>query len=92
LTGTVPNKILLLALSQKYLPPKFWAGWLVTTFIQADGLHLSPAQPCSSVSSLSDSTFLLDVQNSTDKKLAETQDRQALQNSDEKQKCHSYIA
>ena len=58
----------------------------------ADGLHLSHAHPCSSVSSLSNSTFLLDVQSSADKKLATTQERQILQNSDEKQYCHSYIA
>jgi len=31
--------------------------------------------------------YLIDVQFSTDKKLATTQDRQALQNSDEKQYC-----
>jgi len=38
------------------------------------------------------STFLFDVQSSTDKKLATTQDRQTLQNSDEKQHSNSYIA
>ena len=57
----------------------------------ADGLHLSRAQPCSSVSSLSHSTFLLDVQSSTDKTLTTTQDRLTLlQNSDEKEYCHLY--
>ena len=34
--------------------------------------------------------YLLDVQHSTDKKLATTQDRQTLQNSDEKQYCQSW--
>jgi len=59
----------------------------------ADGLHLSRAQPCSSVSSLSHSTLLLDVQSYTDKKLTTTQDRLTLlKNSDEKQYCHFYIA
>jgi len=48
-----------------------------------DGLHLSRLLPCSSEASLPLSTFLLDVQSSTDKKFATTQDRQTLQNSDE---------
>jgi len=34
---------------------------------------------------------LIDVQSSTDKKLAKTQDRQTLQNSDEKQHCQYWI-
>jgi len=55
------------------------------------GACMTPA-PCSPVSSLSHGTFLLNVQSSSDKKLATTQDRQTLQNSDEKQYCHSYIA
>jgi len=33
---------------------------------QKDGLDISRAEPCSSISSLSHSTFLLDVQSSTD--------------------------
>jgi len=35
--------------------------------------------------------YLIDVQFSTDKKLATTQDRQTLQNSDEKQYCQYWI-
>jgi len=35
--------------------------------------------------------YLIDVQFSTDKKLATTQDRQTLQNSDEKQDCQYWI-
>jgi len=34
---------------------------------------------------------LLDVQSSTEKKLATTQDRQTLQNSDEKQYCQDWM-
>jgi len=35
--------------------------------------------------------YVLDVQSSTDKKLTITQDRQTLQNSDEKQYCQYWI-
>jgi len=35
--------------------------------------------------------YLLDVQSSTDKKLATTQNRQTLQNSDEKQYCQHWM-
>jgi len=35
--------------------------------------------------------YLLDVQSSTDKKLATTQDRQTLQNSDKKQYCQYWM-
>jgi len=42
----------------------------------------------SSVSSLSHSNFVLDVQSSTDKKIDTTQDRQTVQNSDERQYRH----
>jgi len=35
--------------------------------------------------------YLIDVQFSTDNKLATTQDRQTLQNSDEKQYCQYWI-
>ena len=35
--------------------------------------------------------FLLEVQSSTDKKLATTQDRQTLQNSEEKQYCQDWM-
>ena len=64
--------------SMSLFPPKF-LRWLVTL------LHLSRARPCSSTSSLSHSTLLLGFQPSTDKKFTTTQDRQTLQNSDEKQ-------
>jgi len=58
---------------------------LETTFIETACISLASRHvPCS--------TFVLDVQSSTDKKLATTQDRQTLQNSDEKQSCHSKIA
>jgi len=53
---------------------------LFAKHFHTDGLHLSCAQPCSSVSSLSYSTFLLDVISSADEKLTTTQDRQTLQN------------
>jgi len=93
LTGSVPNKILLLPWSQSIWPfPKFWAGYYTAcNHFHTDGLHLSRAQPCSSVSILSHSTFLIDIQSSTDKTLATTQHRQTLQNSNEKKYCHSYI-
>jgi len=80
-------------LKSKYLDPeKIWLGYAtVCNYFHTDGLHLSRAQPCSSVSSLSHTacTFLLDFQSSTtDKKLATTEDLQTMQNSNGKQQCH----
>ena len=58
----------------------FFFSFFSYNHFHTDGLRLSCAQPCSSISSLSHI-----VQSSTDKKLATRQDRQTLQNSDEKQ-------
>jgi len=74
-------------------PKKFGAGSATAcNHFHTDNLHLSRVQPCSSVSNLWHSTSLFDVQSFTDKKLATTQDRQSLQNSDEKQSSNSYVA
>jgi len=64
----------------------------ICNHFHTDGLHLCSVEPCSSILSLSHSAFILDAQSSTDKMLATTYDRQILQNSGEKQYCHSYIA
>ena len=87
-----PNKIPLLVIL--FGPPKnIWAGYATAcNHFHTDGLHLSRVQPCSSVSSLSHGTFLFDVQSSTDKKFAKTQERQTLQDSHEKQYSNSIIA
>ena len=60
-------------LSQSTWPQKnIWVGnATVCNHFHTDGLHLSRAQPCSSISKLSHGTFLLNVQSSTDKKLAQ---------------------
>jgi len=80
------------AISVQFLFPVVSFSFLSCNHFHADGLHLPRAQPCSSIPSLSHSSFLLDAQSSPDKKLATTQDRQTLQNSDQKQYCYSYIA
>jgi len=73
--------------------PKCLSGYAIAyNHCHTDNLYHSRAQPCSSVSSLSHGTFLIGVQSSSDQKISTTQDCQTLQNSDEKQYCHSYIA
>jgi len=71
----------LLALSHAIWPPKKNFGLatllLVTTFIQTACISLALSH--SSVSNLWHSTSSFDVQSSTDKKLATTQDHQTLQ-------------
>jgi len=77
-----------------FVPPKKFGLatlLLVTTFIQTACFSLTPSHVPQYQAFHTACTFLLDVQSSTDKKLATTQARQTLQNSDEKQCCHSYI-
>jgi len=78
----------LLVLSHSIWPSQKFGASNATAcnHFHTDSLHLSRAQPCSSVSNLWQSTSLFDVQSSTDKKLATTQDCQILQYS------NSYIA
>jgi len=75
-----PERKTVARLNPKYMPPKnFGLGYVAAcNHFHGDGLHLSRAQPCSSVPSLSHSTFLIDVQSSTDKRLATTQDRETV--------------
>ena len=95
LTRSVPNKILLLVSKSRYLihRKKFGLAALlpVTTFIQTAFIFFALSHVPQYHSFHTACAFLLDVQSSTDKKLATTQDRQTLQNTDEKQYSNSYI-
>ena len=82
-----PEQNTVARLKLKYLAaPKIWAGYATgCNYFKRDGLRLSRTKPCSSASRLPHSTFVVDVQSLTDKKLVSTQGSQTLQNSNEKQ-------
>jgi len=73
-----------------YLTPQIFrlATLPACNHFRTAGLHVSRAQPCSSVSNLAHSNYLMFNLPLT----KSSQDRQTLQNSDEKPYCHSCIA
>jgi len=91
-----PEQNTVARLKSKYLAPrkKFGLAALlpVTTFIQTACIFLTPSHVLQYHAFNTACAFLLDVQSSADKRLATTQDRQTLQNSDEKQYSNSYFA